>query len=257
MGKRKLLAVLRSASLQLELAEHAHLVRLLGIAWSVEAASVVLVMELMDDTLGAALRGPPRRILDWKSQKLPIARGVASGLNFLHSQRPPIIHRDLKPENILLDVACSAAKIGDFDTLRNEALSSTSMMSCDVGTPCFTAPEVQRVATGEVSAFDEASKYDATMDIWSFGCVLACLQLDRTFPYLEIDPHDVYNLVTRVTNEKLAPSVPADSTLHALVATCCLHEASARPSADDVGRQLDALLEAASLPQTAVAQPQE
>ena len=244
--------MLRSAELQFEIPSHAHLVRLLGVAWSIETASVVLVMELMGGTLGAALSRPPgdtggsggnpRPPLDWATQKLPIARGVASGLNFLHSQVPPIIHRDLKPDNILLDDACVTAKIGDFDTLRYEARSNASMMSGEVGTPFFSAPEVQRVAMGAVSAFDEAAKYGAAVDIWSFGCVLACLQHDSVSPYPDLDSRNVINLVVRMASDKLAPKVPSDSRLRELVATCCLHEARARPSAADVERQLDAIL---------------
>ena len=61
-------------------------------AWSIESASVILIMERVSGgTLGAALSNAVP--LNWDSQKLPIALGIARGLSFLHQQTPPIIHR--------------------------------------------------------------------------------------------------------------------------------------------------------------------
>ena len=76
--------------------------------------------------------------LDWASQQLPIAVGIARGLAFLHAQTPPIIHRDLKPDNILLNRSRSAAKIGDFDSLRPQSLSGLTLMTRDVSTRTHT-----------------------------------------------------------------------------------------------------------------------
>ncbi|GAB1599146.1 pelle-like serine/threonine-protein kinase pik-1 [Argonauta hians] len=53
-----------------------------------------------------------RDCLNWR-QRLDIARGVACGLNYLHSQIVPVIHGDIKSCNILINKH-KEAKIGDL-----------------------------------------------------------------------------------------------------------------------------------------------
>ncbi len=87
-------------------------------------------------------------------------RDVASGLDYLHSQRPPIIHQDIKPDNILM------LKSGDFvisdfgiskqlkNTLRKSAnLNSTS------GAVAYMGPE----------RFSKQYQAVKASDIWSLG----------------------------------------------------------------------------------------
>jgi serine/threonine protein kinase len=42
-----------------------------------------------------------RNVIEWR-QIVTIARDVARGMHFLHTQTPPKIHRDLKSPNILV-----------------------------------------------------------------------------------------------------------------------------------------------------------
>ena len=42
------------------------------------------------------------------------ARQILTGLNYLHSQKPPIIHRDLKCDNIFINGNHGEVKIGDL-----------------------------------------------------------------------------------------------------------------------------------------------
>ena len=133
LGDAELRAVTRSAGVQLELPPHPCLVQLLGVSWSIDSASVLLVMELCAaGSLGAALSSASTAHLDWATQKLPIARDIAHGLSFLHAQLPPIIHRDLKPDNIMLTAGRAGCKIGDFDSLR---LIGHSLMTREVRPP--------------------------------------------------------------------------------------------------------------------------
>jgi hypothetical protein len=174
LDERTLNAVLRGTELSLTLPEHINVLRLFGIAWSIDLACVVLVMQLVSGgTLGSALtRADP---LDWTAQKVPIIQGIARGLSFLHQQSPPIIHRDLKPENVLLDVddGRCISKVGDLDTLRIDRRSSRSMMTGEVGTPVFGAPELHRRDLG----FDRDRKaYGAPVDVWSLCAAAPCLR---------------------------------------------------------------------------------
>lgn len=90
-------------------------------------------------------------------------RDVASGLDYLHSQRPPIIHQDIKPDNILM------LKSGDFvisdfgiskqlkNTLRKSAnLNSTS------GAVAYMGPE----------RFSKQYQAVKASDIWSLGVTI-------------------------------------------------------------------------------------
>ena len=71
-----------------------------------------LVMERMGENLTSLLEHSPNIQIAYK---LAILLGVAEGLNYLHSQRPPIVHGRLSSNNILLNDQESElqVKIGD------------------------------------------------------------------------------------------------------------------------------------------------
>ena len=68
--------------------------------------------------------------------------------------------------------ARSTGKIGDLDTVRLQSLSGVSLTR-EVGTPLFSAPELLLGGW----------RYDQSVDVWSLGCVLACLQYECSLPY--------------------------------------------------------------------------
>ena len=80
---------------------------------------------------------------------------------------------------MLLNEARTMGKIGDLNTLRPQALSSRSMMTGPVGTPAFCAPEIQRRAMGY-----GREQYGSAADVWSLGCILVCMHMDSTSPYV-------------------------------------------------------------------------
>ena len=79
-------------------------------------------------------------------QRLNIAIGVASALDYLHRQcKMPIVHCDMKPSNILLDIDMTA-HVGDFglakfvkETVSKSSLGSTSSIGLK-GTVGYIAP---------------------------------------------------------------------------------------------------------------------
>ena len=74
-------------------------------------------------------------------QKLDIMIQIAEGIEYLH--RRNIIHRDIKPSNILISNDNPiVVKLTDFDFSKFlEEEFDTSLMTTNVGTPAFKAPE--------------------------------------------------------------------------------------------------------------------
>jgi serine/threonine protein kinase len=112
-----------------------------------------------------------------------LARQVAVGLHYAHSQDPPIIHRDIKPGNLLL-MTSGQVKILDFGLARlgrkqlaGEGLTRTGV---GMGTPEFMAPEQAR----------DASRTDGRSDIYSLGATLYALLAGRP-PFVEANSFDV------------------------------------------------------------------
>ncbi|XP_020245961.1 probable serine/threonine-protein kinase WNK7 [Asparagus officinalis] len=97
------------------------------------------------------------------------ARQILTGLNYLHSQKPPVIHRDLKCDNIFINGNHGEVKIGDLGLAT--VMQQTKARSV-IGTPEFMAPEL----------YDE--DYNELVDIYSFGmCMLEMVTFE--YPYSE------------------------------------------------------------------------
>ena len=87
-----------------------------------------------------------------------IAQQVLVALQFVHSQG--LIHCDLKPENILFkSYANCQVKVIDFGS----SCFATDRLSSYVQSRCYRAPEV----------ILGCLPYDARVDLWSLGCILA------------------------------------------------------------------------------------
>ena len=231
LNEHDLLTAIRSAEVLLSLKAHPNIVRLLGVAWSVESARVLNVMELCGGgTLGAALErsSTGECVLGWRSHKLPIAVGIARGLAFLHGHAPPIVHRDIKPENILLADDRRSSKIADLGLCRVLSSAATPA-SVGIGTPAFTAPEELEQSLSDQRERDSTSR--SAMDVWSFGCVLACMHGERSMPYEQAATNGESALALVVAG-RLRPDleVPASSPVHAFVRDCC-RSAPRRPTA--------------------------
>ena len=95
-----------------------------------------------------------------------IAKGVACGIQFLHSIGPqPLIHGDIKSANILLDRNFEA-KVGDFGLAREMSQGST---------PNASYVKVSRVHGTRPYLPEEymrSKKLSTKVDTYSFGIVL-------------------------------------------------------------------------------------
>lgn len=86
---------------------------------------------------------------------------VLEGLAYAHSKG--IMHRDIKPHNIIINPKEKVLKIIDWGLA--EVYSDKMEYSVRVASRFYKSPEL----------LVENAKYDYSMDIWSFGCMLAGL----------------------------------------------------------------------------------
>lgn len=85
-----------------------------------------------------------------------------------------VLHRDLKPRNLLVNSNCDL-KICDFGLSRfmhKEIMEHSSMMTEYIATRWYRAPEL----------ILSWKSYNAAIDVWSVGCILA--ELIRRKPLL-------------------------------------------------------------------------
>ena len=111
---------------------------------------------------------------------------ITQGLEYLH--RNNIIHRDIKPANILVkEVEPLILKLADFDVSKFfDPDIQTSVMSTNVGTLAFKAPEFfRRDKDGKLN-------YDRSVDIYALGLTfLAMIQRNKLLiPRIETPQDD-------------------------------------------------------------------
>ena len=135
-----------------------------------------------------------RQPLNWATDRLPMALGIARGMTYLHEQSPPIVHRDIKPANVLLG-SDNTPKIADMGTaLQLEGGASDRV--CEAGTPLFAGPEILRKELSDEHA-----------DVWSYGCVLCCMTMRTDNPYHPLSPSTAVEEVAEFRHEfRLQPT---------------------------------------------------
>lgn len=108
-----------------------------------------------------------------------IIHSVSHSIHYLHTYG--IVHRDIKPENIVLvdDTENSEVKLVDFGLAK--ILAPLEKTQEQVGTLCYTAPEIIK---GE--------KYEKNVDMWSLG-VLSYLLVVGQLPFS--DPISEANVI--------------------------------------------------------------
>ena len=210
---------------------HHNLVEFIG---AVPDHPAIIVIELMDFTLRAALtnrRAKPNHIHS-------ISMDVAQGLLYLHSIQPhPLIHRDVSAANVLLKAAGFKwiAKLSDLSS----AYFTQSYSSHNV----YTAPEVRQ----EDSTYQQTEK----IDVYSFG-VLLIEMLTNEIPTGSIEAlvRSIQSrwprfapLVTSCTVTDPVRSIQSRWPRFApLVTSCTVTDPNQRPSMRQVIDQLDTII---------------
>jgi glycogen synthase kinase 3 beta len=137
---------------------HPNIVQLLG--YWIENKTLFLVMEFMPETLNSLLE---RLLLEKMRMKICLMNELmlqlARALEYLEKIR--LMHRDIKPDNILVDVCNNKLVLADFGSakfVKDNESHSTYMCTRFYRAPCLIL---------------DRNMYSTSIDIWSFGCVLA------------------------------------------------------------------------------------
>ena len=158
---------------------HSNIVQFLGVTFFPGSRLPALVMERLLTSLHDLLdpdTPPPRDAVPplaffSMALKCSVLEDVARGLAYLHEQSPPIIHRDLSARNVLLNSGM-VAKIADLGVARiAPRMRAAATMTKGPWALIYMPPE----------AFEEKSKYDASIDIFSLG-VVTIFTIGETFP---------------------------------------------------------------------------
>uniref|UniRef100_A0A8D2KY89 LIM domain kinase 2 n=1 Tax=Varanus komodoensis TaxID=61221 RepID=A0A8D2KY89_VARKO len=178
-------------------------------------------------------------------QKVSFAKGIASGMAYLHSMC--IIHRDLNSHNCLIKLDKTVV-VADFGlsrliveerkkpTLEKPSVKKRSLRKSDrkkrytvVGNPYWMAPEMLN-----------GQSYDETVDIFSFGIVL-CEIIGQVYADPDCLPRTLdFGLNVKLFWEKF---VPADCppAFFPLAAICCGLEPESRPPFSKLEDSFEAL----------------
>lgn len=147
---------------------------------------------------------------------------IARGMQFLHSCN--IIHRDLKSLNILLD-AENRIRICDFG-LSRRASDESVLMTQNIGTAHWMAPEILATTTG----------YTSKVDVYAYGIVLWEIATDDV-PYSHLDSSEI---IGQVLGNDLRPPIPIDLNpgMRDLIKQCWDRNPNVRPSFDEIVQRI-------------------
>ena len=140
------------------------------------ATEYLLLMEFCSrGTLAQAMaerqaRGKPFA----EKELLSIFLAVCSGVEHMHSQRPPIIHRDLKPENVLINED-SEYRLCDFGSCTTDARVHAT--PAEMGR---LEEQVQKYTTSIYRAPEQVDPLTRQLvgtpvDVWALACILFSL----------------------------------------------------------------------------------
>ncbi|KAG6219581.1 hypothetical protein E4U50_000025 [Claviceps purpurea] len=152
---------------------------------------------------------------------IPIVREVAEALRWVHGQG--IIHRDIKCANVLVTDA-GDVQLCDFGVSGVIQTKFDKRTTC-IGTPHWMAPEL----------FDQSTLYGTEVDIWAFGALV--YEVASGLPPNVAERIDFSRLPSRLKQH--TPRLEGDcysNGLKDLVAYCLQHDASKRPTIEEIQR---------------------
>ena len=176
----------------------------------------VLALEMMDCNLRQFFSSPSGRDLPFLTQK-SLCRDIASALAYIHSRH--IVHRDLCSDNILLDCngETPVAKVCDFGMSRIIKSEGTSISLPAFGHRGYLPPEATQL---------EATYYDSSFDIFSFGAIM--VQIVCCLPTIKSERE----------RKKQLKTINDSHPFKSIIKQCLQENGRDRPSATELERDL-------------------
>ena len=212
---------------------HPHIIEYLGTTHDPDSGLLVLLMELMDESLTHFLERSQQPLA--YHIEVDLCHDIAQALAYVHSNG--IIHRDLSSNNVLL--LAGKAKITDFgmSKLLDVNRRMTPLTMCP-GTLVYMPPE----------ATEDQPVYSSKMDCFSFG-VLEIQVMTHQFPdpgpatrMVEVPQYTMGRLQLVIPDsERRKSHIDLIDPTHALLPTalsCLSYSEEDRPSAQDLCQQL-------------------
>ena len=194
-----------------DIGEHTNVVEFIGAFEDKDGP--FLVMEKMSQNLHTFLEANEGTLK--VQQQLRLCLDIATGLAFLHSQKPPLVHRDLTARNVLLDES-GRAKIGDLG--HSKLRTPAHFQVGQPGTVPYMPPE----------ALHTQPQYTEKVDIFSFGVLM--LEIATQTP-----PSGGLDGIDATPEEERHSSDPAhlakDHPLKSLIRLCLKNKPGERPDA--------------------------
>jgi serine/threonine protein kinase len=135
---------------------HENLIRILAVEW--DERQIRVGMPRYSTDLHSYMKEWQRRKMNIPAREARLySHQILLALDHIH--RHGVFSRDVKPQNILLD-GLGNAVLCDFSLA--SSFASKISHSLTVQTLWYRAPEI----------LFGASKYDASIDMWSYGCVV-------------------------------------------------------------------------------------
>ena len=213
---KKTLDTIRRECELLEAARDPHIVEFLG-AFNDECFGPLLVMELMDQTLGKYLKDNRGKLS--KNKQVDICQQIASGLRFLHCREPQILHYDLTSKNVLL--------------------KGNKVKVSDIGKPKFSRSDVSYSQESEPYMPPECLRvnphYDEKGDVFSLGVVMLETATQQPPAYLGGDMPEIERRADDLSQ------VPDDHPLKSLIRNCLKDDPKERPTIEEVHSELHQL----------------
>ena len=209
-----------------DIGEHTNVVGFIG-AFQ-DRTGPFLVMEKMSQNLHKFLEDNRGKLK--LQQQLRLCLDIATGLAFLHSQKPPLVHRDLTAKNVLLDES-RRAKIGDLG--QSKLRTAAHFQTRQPGAVPYMPPEALRTQP----------QYTEKVDIFSFGVLM--LEIATQIP-----PSVGLDGISTIPEEERRSSdlnlLAEDHPLKSLIRLCLKDEPGRRPDVATLERDLQQLAQVVS-----------
>ena len=225
---------------------HPHIIQYLGTTHDPDSGLLVLLMELMDESLTHFLERSQQPLA--YHIEVDLCHDIAQALAYIHANG--IIHRDLSSNNVLM--LAGKAKITDFgmSKLLDVNRRMTPLTMCP-GTLVYMPPEATK----------DQPVYSSKMDCFSFG-VLEIQVMTHQFPdpgpatrMVEVPQYTMGRLQLVIPDsERRKSHIDLIDPTHALLPTalsCLSYSEEDRPSAQDLCQQLATFRESPRYTQSA------